>query len=130
MGEINLSNVNRLYTVLLLKSGEEHGYDIIKKIGEITGKEPSTSHIYPFLNTLAEEGIVSAEETGNRGKKVYSLTGAGEKFVEEKIDSFGEILAAAIEDRVDECPHCGCEIYANGYEKDGEVYCCKHCARH
>lgn len=128
MDDINLSNVNRLYTILLLKSGEEHGYDIIKKIGKVTGKEPSTSHIYPFLNTLEEQGLVSAEETGNRGKKVYSLTAQGEKFVEDRINSFGEILAAAIQDRVSECPNCGCEIYANGYEKNGKTYCCKHCA--
>ncbi|MCJ7428797.1 MAG: PadR family transcriptional regulator [Candidatus Nanohaloarchaeota archaeon QJJ-5] len=128
MAEIDLSNVNRLYTVLLLASGGKHGYQLIKEIENITGTKPTTSHIYPFLDKLAEKGLVEAEKQGNRGKKVYHLTEAGEDLVEEQLNSFGTILEAAIEGEIEECTHCGCEIYKGGYEDAGELFCCEHCA--
>jgi DNA-binding PadR family transcriptional regulator len=126
--EIDLSNVNRLYTVMLLESGERHGYQIIKEIEEITGKKPSTSHIYPFLSTLEEKGLVESEKKGDRGKKVYNLTEDGRKVMQEQVEAFSKILSTAIEGEITECSHCGCEIYSGGYEEDGEVFCCKHCA--
>lgn len=126
--EIDLSNVNRLYTVMLLESGERHGYQIIKEIEEITGKKPSTSHIYPFLSTLEEKGLVESEKKGDRGKKVYNLTEDGRKVMHEQVEAFSKILSTAIEGEITECSHCGCEIYSGGYEEDGEVFCCKHCA--
>ncbi|MFB6190342.1 MAG: PadR family transcriptional regulator [Candidatus Nanohaloarchaea archaeon] len=130
MDEIDLSNVNRLYTVLLLESGEKHGYQIIKDIERITGKKPTTSHIYPFLEKLEAQGLVEVVDEGDRDKKVYRLTDEGEKLVSDQLESFGEILYAAIEDRVEECSHCDCRIYDGGYESSGEVYCCEHCAEH
>lgn len=126
--EIDLSNVNRLYTVMLLESGERHGYQIIKEIEEITGKKPSTSHIYPFLSTLEEKGLLESEKKGDRGKKVYNLTEDGRKVMHEQVEAFSKILSTAIEGEITECSHCGCEIYSGGYEEDGEVFCCKHCA--
>lgn len=126
--KIDLSNVNRLYTVMLLESGERHGYQIIKEIEEITGKKPSTSHIYPFLSTLEEKGLVESEKKGDRGKKVYNLTEDGKKVMHEQVEAFSKILSTAIEGEITECSHCGCEIYSGGYEEDGEVFCCKHCA--
>lgn len=130
MEEIDLSNVNRLYTVLLLESGEKHGYQIIKDIERITGKKPTTSHIYPFLEKLEEQGLVELADEGDRDKKVYRLTGEGQGLVNDQLESFGEILYAAIEDRVRECSHCDCRIYDGGFESNGEVYCCEHCAKH
>lgn len=126
--EIDLSNVNRLYTVMLLESGERHGYQIIKEIEKITGKKPTTSHIYPFLSKLEEKGLVESKKKGDRGKNVYNLTEDGRKVVREQVEAFGEILSSAIEGEITECSHCGCEIYSGGYEEDGNVFCCKHCA--
>lgn len=128
MTEIDLSNVNRLYTVLLLESGEKHGYQIIKDIEKITGSKPTTSHIYPFLEKLTEKGVVTVEQKGDRGKKVYELTEEGEDIVKEQLDAFGEILQAAIEGEIQECKNCGCEIYSGGYEEKGKIFCCSHCA--
>lgn len=128
MEDINVSHVVRLYTLLLLNSGPKHGYELMKEIEQITGKEPTASHIYPFLKELEEKDIVTAEETGSRGKKVYELTADGQDFVKEQVHSFGEILEAAIAGSIEECAHCDCEIYDGGYEEAGTVYCCKHCA--
>jgi DNA-binding PadR family transcriptional regulator len=126
--DLDLSNVNRLYTLLLLEAGERHGYQIIKDIEKVTGKKPSTSHIYPFLEKLVQKDVATVERKGDRGKKVYRLTDEGENLVKEQLDSFGEILDAAIEGEIEQCENCGCEIYSGGYEEKDKVYCCEHCA--
>lgn len=128
MTDPDITHIYRLYTLLLLKADARHGYEIMDQIETMTGEEPSTSHIYPFLNELKDRGYVSVE-SGSRGKKVYSLTDTGEAFVGEQLDAFGEMLYTAIQDKVRECSHCTCTVYDGGYEEDGEVYCCKHCAR-
>lgn len=103
------------------------GYEIMERIGDNVGEKPSTSFIYPFLSDLEAENFVSVER-GGRNKKIYSLTEEGKKFASEKLNSFGEILEASIQDRVDECENCGCEIYSSGYEEKDKVFCCEHCA--
>jgi DNA-binding PadR family transcriptional regulator len=128
MSGIDLSNVNRLFTVLLLESEERHGYELMDRIEEVTGNRPSSSHIYPFLSKMKEQGYVKEKKDGR--KKVYFLTEKGERFASEQLESFGEILQAAIEGEVRECSHCSCEIYSGGYEEDGKVFCCEHCAAH
>lgn len=127
MSDLNLHHVYRVYTLLLLKTDSRHGYEVIDKIEEMTGEEPSTSHIYPFLTELEENGYIESEE-GSRGKKTYSLTEEGKELVEEQLNSFGEMLHTAIRDEIKECSHCDCKIYENGYQENGETYCCKHCA--
>ena len=128
MSDLDLSNVNRLYTVFLLESGERHGYQLIRDIESLTGKRPSTSHIYPFLEKLTEKGIAKVEEKGDRGKKVYNLTEDGEELVKEQLEAFSELLSSAVEGEIEECTNCSCKIYSDGYEEDGEIFCCRHCA--
>lgn len=127
MSELKLTHTYRLYTLLLLKDGSRHGYEIIDKIEEMTGDKPSTSHIYPFLSELEENGYITSEK-GSRGKKTYELTDDGEEFVSEQLSSFGEMIYAAVQDRMKECSHCDCKIYDDGYREGGEIYCCEHCA--
>ena len=54
-----------------------HGYQIIQAIEARSGGvwKPSPGSIYPTLQLLSDEGLVSAEHVGER--KVYSLTDAG-----------------------------------------------------
>ncbi|WEL23353.1 Transcriptional regulator, PadR family [Candidatus Nanohalovita haloferacivicina] len=96
------------------------------RIEGVTGKRPSSSHIYPFLSTLVENSLVDERKDGR--KKVYSLTEEGERFADEKVDSFGQIIEASVLQKVSECESCGCEIYSGGYEEEGKLYCCSHCA--
>lgn len=127
MSELKLTHTYRLYTLLLLKECSRHGYEIIDKIEEMTGDKPSTSHIYPFLSKLEENGYITSEK-GSRGKKTYKLTDDGEKFVSKQLSSFGKMIYAAVQDRVKECSHCDCKIYDDGHREDEEIYCCEHCA--
>ncbi len=127
MQELKISNTTKLYTLLLLETEPKHGYQIMDDLERITGKRPTTSHIYPFLQKLGERGYVDTKKEGR--KKVYELTEEGEKFVDDKIKSFSEILDAALQDKITECAHCNCKIYGNAHEENGKAYCCKHCAK-
>lgn len=60
-----------------------HGYEIIRSLEEASHGmwRPSPGSIYPTLQLLEEEDLVTAEEV--QGKKVYSLTKAGKQEAEK-----------------------------------------------
>ncbi|MEP6481493.1 MAG: PadR family transcriptional regulator [Rhodoglobus sp.] len=68
-------------TAILVSLAEEpmHGYQVIQAIEARTNGawKPSPGSIYPTLQLLADEGLVTAEQVGER--KVYSLTDAGKE---------------------------------------------------
>lgn len=66
----------------LLAEEPMHGYQIIREIEERSagGWKPSAGSVYPTLQLLADEGLISAEESN--GRKIYSLTEAGRKVAE------------------------------------------------
>lgn len=67
----------RTAVISLLAERPMHGYQIISEIGERSGGawKPSAGSVYPTLQLLADEGLITAEEQG--GRKTYSLTDAG-----------------------------------------------------
>jgi DNA-binding PadR family transcriptional regulator len=64
-----------------------HGYQIIQEIGERSGGawKPSPGSVYPTLQLLADEGIISAEESN--GRKTYSLTEGGRLIADAATES-------------------------------------------
>lgn len=69
----------RTAVLSLLAEGPMHGYQIIHEIEERSGGtwKPSAGSVYPTLQLLADEGLITAEERG--GRKTYSLTEAGQE---------------------------------------------------
>jgi DNA-binding PadR family transcriptional regulator len=70
------------YVILgLLKEKPRHGYDIIRELEEQSYGfyKPSPGVIYPTLQMLEEMGYASSTE--QEGKKVYSITEEGLKFL-------------------------------------------------
>ena len=67
----------RAAVLALLAEQPMHGYQIIHEIEERSGGswKPSAGSVYPTLQLLADEGLVSAEESN--GRKTYALTEAG-----------------------------------------------------
>jgi DNA-binding PadR family transcriptional regulator len=67
----------RQAVLALLAEQPMHGYQIIHEIEERSGGswKPSAGSVYPTLQLLADEGLISAEESN--GRKTYSLTDAG-----------------------------------------------------
>jgi DNA-binding PadR family transcriptional regulator len=70
----------------LLDDRPMHGYEMIQELEERTGGRwtPSAGSIYPTLQLLEDEGLVTAEEV--EGRKVYSLTDAGKEAAPDRTD--------------------------------------------
>ena len=84
------------YVILdLLQDSSAHGYELIRALEErFRGfYSPSPGSVYPTLQLLEDLGYVSA--TQRDGKKVYSITGEGSKFLEENRRSVEDIWGRA-----------------------------------
>jgi DNA-binding PadR family transcriptional regulator len=71
----------RAAILALLKDGPRNGYQIMSDIEERSNGawRPSPGAIYPALSQLADEGLITGEESG--GKRAYRLTDAGREYV-------------------------------------------------
>ncbi|WP_078966837.1 PadR family transcriptional regulator [Streptomyces sp. WM6378] len=67
----------RASILALLKDRPMHGYEMIQEIGERSGGawKPSPGSVYPTLQLLEDEGLITSESEG--GKKLFTLTDAG-----------------------------------------------------
>ena len=76
MGRMGRGDVRAAILVALTEE-PMHGYQIIQSIEARTNGawKPSPGSVYPTLQLLSDEGLVSSEQVGER--KVYSLTEAG-----------------------------------------------------
>ncbi|GAA1055030.1 hypothetical protein GCM10017608_18820 [Agromyces luteolus] len=76
----------RAAVLALLAEKPMHGYQIITEIAERSGGawKPSAGSVYPTLQLLADEGLITAEESG--GRKTYTLTEAGTAEAEASAD--------------------------------------------
>jgi DNA-binding PadR family transcriptional regulator len=71
----------RAAILALLRDGPRNGYQIMSEIEERSGGawRPSPGAVYPALSQLADEGLISAEESG--GRRTFSLTDAGRAYI-------------------------------------------------
>lgn len=81
------------YVILkLLKDKPRHGYEVMKELEDqmhgCYSASPGT--VYPTLQWLEDEGLVRARDVA--GKKVYEVTDAGLKFLEEHRDVVEDIF--------------------------------------
>jgi DNA-binding PadR family transcriptional regulator len=76
----------RSAVLALLDDRPMHGYEMIQELEERTGGRwtPSAGSIYPTLQLLEDEGLVTAEEV--EGRKVYSLTEAGQEAAPDRTE--------------------------------------------
>lgn len=67
----------------ILKETPRHGYEIISELEKQSGGyRPSPGSVYPTLQMLEEGGYLTGEQV--EGKKVYTITEAGLKLLEER----------------------------------------------
>jgi DNA-binding PadR family transcriptional regulator len=61
----------------VLGEGPGHGYELMRRLEEKSGGawRPSAGSVYPTLQQLEDEGLVTSTESD--GKRVYTLTEAG-----------------------------------------------------
>ncbi|MGW0909066.1 PadR family transcriptional regulator [Streptomyces sp. NPDC002853] len=77
----------RASILALLKDRPMHGYEMIQEIAERSGGawKPSPGSVYPTLQLLEDEGLISSASEG--GKKLFSLTDAGRTAADEGPDA-------------------------------------------
>src|SRR4051812_9103580 len=67
----------RASILALLKDRPMHGYEMIQEIADRSGGawKPSPGSVYPTLQLLEDEGLISSVSEG--GKKLFTLTATG-----------------------------------------------------
>ncbi len=82
----------RLVILRLLSSEPSYGYQLIKTMEARLGGgyTPSAGVVYPTLTMLEEEGLIAAAQT--EGKKVYSVTEEGLKYLEANKERVGQLF--------------------------------------
>ncbi|MCB0861916.1 MAG: PadR family transcriptional regulator [Solirubrobacterales bacterium] len=75
--------------LLLLDEESRNGYGLMQEVEDRSGGawRPSPGSVYPALSQLEDEGLVEMNET--EGRKDFSLTDEGRKWVEENRDQIG-----------------------------------------
>lgn len=75
----------------LLAEQPMHGYQMIQEIGNRSGGswKPSPGSVYPTLQQLEDEGLVSAQEQD--GRRVYGLTDEGRRVATERAAEFARL---------------------------------------
>jgi DNA-binding PadR family transcriptional regulator len=81
-GPIRRGEIRPLILAALLKK-PMHGYEVIQELeAQSNGRwRPSAGSVYPTLQQLADEGLVTSEEVD--GRRTYTLTDAGRKAAAE-----------------------------------------------
>jgi DNA-binding PadR family transcriptional regulator len=83
----------RLYVLKLLEESPRHGYDVIRLLEDrfMGLYAPSPGTIYPRLQRLEAEGLVTQSQEG--GRKVYQLTDAGREELASRRQELAELEA-------------------------------------
>jgi DNA-binding PadR family transcriptional regulator len=87
------------FILLSLRSGEKHGYAILKEVTDLSaGKlSLSTGTLYGALNRLLDQGLIErvdlGVQAGSRGKKSYQLTHMGRLVFEAEVNRMQRLLA-------------------------------------
>ena len=101
-GMIKMS-LSRLFILRVLYEEKLHGYEITKRISEITNGccAPSEGSLYPALNNFEKEGYLSSEKmkVNGRERKVYKLTEKGLKAYKVGIEAWEETANALLKAR-------------------------------
>ena len=99
----------RLYLLKLLAEGPKHGYELIRLLeNRFHGRyAPSAGTIYPRLQRLEAEGLVTHAAAG--GRKVYEITSAGRAELTQRAAELAE-LESDIRDSVADLASLATEI--------------------
>ncbi len=81
----------RFLVLMALSEKPMHGYALIQEIGREHQRPVSAGLVYPTLQELEDLGYIVSEE--REGKKIYSLTSEGKKYLEDKKDVVERIRA-------------------------------------
>ncbi len=98
----------KFYILKLLSEESLTGYGLMKRIEEETGFwKPSTGSMYPLLQSLEDQGLITHE--GEEERKMYSLTKHGRSALAEAYQAKTEML---------ESLQHACDVYGRIFGKE------------
>jgi PadR family transcriptional regulator PadR len=80
--------------LLLLREQPGHGYDLLERIGELSGEPIDMGNLYRVLRALEEEGLVRSEwhgEGSGPARRSYELTDGGRRLLDTWAESLREM---------------------------------------
>ncbi|MBA3941194.1 MAG: PadR family transcriptional regulator [Sphingopyxis sp.] len=88
----------RLVLLKLIADEPRHGYDLIRRIEELTrgAYAPSPGVIYPTLTLLGDMGLIEAADSDG-AKKLFAITDAGRAELDANKDSVEGLIARLAE---------------------------------
>jgi DNA-binding PadR family transcriptional regulator len=75
-----LKGLLKMAMLKIISENKATGYEIIKKVNELTGEKPSTGSIYPLLKSMESKGWITGTTTN--GKTTYEITASGIEVVQ------------------------------------------------
>jgi formylmethanofuran dehydrogenase subunit E len=75
-----LKGLLKMSMLKIISENKATGYEIIKRVNELTGEKPSTGSVYPLLKSMAKKGWIIGR-TAN-GKTIYEVSDSGKKVVQ------------------------------------------------
>jgi DNA-binding PadR family transcriptional regulator len=94
--ELIKGSLKSIVLKLLSENGRMYGYDITRKVEELTAGKIKLTYgaLYPILHKLEVEGAVKTESENynNRTRIYYKLTPKGNSFAAEKIKELEEYI--------------------------------------
>lgn len=96
--EAFVRGLNRIFILWLLSRGSLSGYNIMKKMGELTERNIKSGAIYPILYELEYKGLIFGKwiQKGRRTIKYYSITEEGSKVLEDAREFFKKCVGKVI----------------------------------
>ena len=84
----------RLVLLKLIADEPRHGYDLIRRVEELTGGAyaPSAGVVYPTLTLLADMGLIE-EQQAEGAKKRFAATAEGRAHLEQNSEQVAELFA-------------------------------------
>ena len=102
----------RASILALLKDRPMHGYEIIQEIAERSAGawKPSPGSVYPTLQLLVDEGLITSAESG--GKRLFTLTESGRAEADAGPDAPWEEASRGIDfEALHEVRHAGAQLF-------------------
>jgi len=77
----------------ILKNEESYGYEIIRKVDDITDGQVQYAEgtLYPILNKMEKQGLIVSEKRtmdNGRNRKYYTITDTGRDVLDQHLDQW------------------------------------------
>lgn len=91
---IDISSVSMLELQVLwhLVNHDFHGYALIQELSKHRSAPLTPGTLYPLLARFEKQNLIVVKETGERDKKVYTITPEGKQLLDKLANEFIEIF--------------------------------------